>query len=297
MVFLERARVSAELAERAWRPADPLPGGTGVATACELFRQGLHWGLLAHRALTRESSDGSPSLTALWDETDPAVLARIAGSSERAAWLRAELVDRSYVDFAELAAGKQEELAGKARDALRTLLETFEPERRKLERAWFRRVLFTACGVVLLVALVLVGRTVAATIEARRDLAAGASFTTSSAYSEGGCPSPHQDCAESPNYFFHTTQENDPWVMIDLGTVKQTSSVVVRNRIDCCAERAVPLVVELSTDKKTWTVVGTQTTPFESFRASFARTRARYVKVHVAKPDGILHLKSVRVLP
>lgn len=297
MVFLERARVSAELAERAWHPADPLPGGTGVGTACELFRQGLHWALLAHRALARESAEASTSLAALWDETDQALLARVAGSGERAARLRAELVERSYVDLAELPARRQEELASAMRETLRGLLETFEPARRKLERAWFRRMLFAACGVVLLVTLVFVGRALAEAREARRDLAAGASFTTSSSYSEGGCPSPHQDCAESPNYFFHTTQENDPWVVIDLGKVKQTSSVVVRNRIDCCAERAVPLVIELSADKKTWTVVGTQTTPFESFRASFARTRARYVKVHVPKPDGILHLKSVRVLP
>ena len=171
-------------------------------------------------------------LCALWDETDPAVLARVAGSSERAARLRAELVERSHLDFAELAAGKQEELAGMARDAAQALLDTFEPERRKLERAWFRRALFVACGLLLLVGVVLIGRAVAAALEARRDLAAGARFTTSSAYSEGGCPSPHQDCAESPNYFFHTTQENDPWVMIDLGKVMKLVMPKVAGRSD-----------------------------------------------------------------
>ena len=82
-----------------------------------------------------------------------------------------------------------------------------------------------------------------------------------------------------------------------LGQVRKTSSIVVTNRLDCCPDRAVPLVVELSTDSKNRKVVAKRTTSFDTFRATYATTRARYVKLHVPRPDGILHFKSVRVLP
>ncbi|HVR20337.1 MAG TPA: discoidin domain-containing protein [Polyangiaceae bacterium] len=300
MVFLERARVAAELAERARRPSDPLPGGGGVATACELYRQSIHWALRAHREVGRNAPEPElPAATTstLWDEADRALLERAAGGSEALARLRSELVDRSFVDFAELSERRQDELAEAARAFSQVLLEALEPERKKAERLWFRRALFFACGIAVVATGIFLTRAALAWREARRDLAALAPWTTSSLYAVGGCPSPRQECPESPNYFFHTYMENDPWIIFDLGKVKRTSSIVVRNRVDCCADRPVPLVVELSTDKKNWTIVARQTSAFDVWRASYAKTRARYVKLHVPKPDGILHLKSVRVLP
>jgi hypothetical protein len=295
LVFIERARVAAELAERAWRPADPLPAG-GLAVACELYRQSVHWALLAHRAAGRDGAESSEPISTLFDELDSALLARTAGSGERLARLRSELDGRSFVDFAELSEKSQNELAGAARDFSLALLEALEPERKKRERAWFRRALFAACGLIALIVLALVARAVTEALEARRDLAAGARWTTSSRW-QGGCESPRQECPGGENFFFHTTQENDPWIVIDLGKVRGTSTVVVKNRRDCCPDRAVPLVIELSTDQKKWRVVATRTTTFDTWRASYDRMRARYVKLHTPRPDGILHLKSVQVLP
>jgi hypothetical protein len=296
LVFIERARVAAELGERAVRPLDPLPG-SGLAVACELYRQSVQWALLAHRAARHERAEASEPLSDLWRELDPALLSRAAGGEQRLARLRSDLDGRSFVDFAELSETRQRELADAARDFSRALLEALEPERRRKERVWFRRALFATCGIVALIVLFLVARAVALALEARRDLAAGASWTSSSRHYQGGCASPRQDCPGGENYFFHTIQENDPWLIVDLGKVRRTGSVVVKNRVDCCPERAVPLVVELSTDQKNWTVVATRTSPFDVWRASYEQTRARYVKLHVPRPDGILHLKSVRVLP
>ncbi len=44
---------------------------------------------------------------------------------------------------------------------------------------------------------------------------------------------------------FHTTLEKDPWVEVDLGEERAISRVTVTNRVDCCQERAVPMVVSV----------------------------------------------------
>jgi len=264
--------------------------------ACELYRQSIHWALLAHRALARDENEPSEPVFELFDAVDSTLLARAAGGGERLLVLRSQLMERSFVDFAELSDKRQRELAESARDFSRGLLDALEPARKSAERVWFRRALLVVGGLLALLVAILVARAVGALLEARHDLAANARWSTSSRFWIGGCASPRQDCAESPHYFFHTVEENDPWIVFDLGRVRQTTSVVVKNRTDCCAERAVPLVIELSTDAQHWTVVASRTTTFDVWRASYAKTRARYVKLHLPRPDGILHLKSVRVL-
>jgi hypothetical protein len=296
-VYLDRARIAAELAERARSPAEPLRAGSGGAFACGLYRQSIHWALLAHRELGNDGVPSPRALVDLWDAYDQALLVRAADGPKRLARLRADLIHKSWVDFEDLPPRRQHEVLAQARAFALALLSGFEPERTIAERRWFRRILFATCGVLVLVAAALTARAARAALEARRDLAARARWTTSSQHSVGGCVSPRQACSESPDYFFHTNQENDPWIVLDLGRVKQTSSIVVRNRLDCCAERAVPLVVELSPDNEHWTIVANRGTVFDTWRASYAKTRARYVKLHVPKPDAILHLKSVRVLP
>lgn len=48
-----------------------------------------------------------------------------------------------------------------------------------------------------------------------------------------------------PNYLFHTDREKEPWVLIDLGRERTVSSVELRNRLDCCRERARGVVIDL----------------------------------------------------
>ena len=84
------------------------------------------------------------------------------------------------------------------------------------------------------------------------NLAAGQPFRLSSTFSGwAGCVA-NNGCS---GLMFHTETENNPWVEIDLGAPKKVRRVEVVNRGDCCADRATPLVAEVSTDRVTWTQV------------------------------------------
>jgi hypothetical protein len=134
-------------------------------------------------------------------------------------------------------------------------------------------------------------------MEGRRDLAKDKPWSASSLYTGGGgCDSPQQECPENRGFFFHTNDENGPWFEIDLGTVQNVSSARIDNRQDCCKERGIPLLIELSTDRKTWKEVARQNKPFDSWKASFSTQRARYFRLR-AEGFKILHLHRVRVFP
>jgi hypothetical protein len=157
--------------------------------------------------------------------------------------------------------------------------------------AWFGSVLLAVALLLLAVQSLLDWN------DERRDLARKATWTTSSNYPSGGCSSPEQVCVQGVNYFFHTGMEQNPSIVFDLGGRKGISRVVVGNRLDCCPERAVPLVVSVSDDQKTWREVARKTESFTTWQAKFPRVRARYVKLHVAGGAMILHLSRVRILP
>jgi hypothetical protein len=133
--------------------------------------------------------------------------------------------------------------------------------------------------------------------EERSDLAFGKPWRTSSTYAPNfGCLSPAQQCAESPDLFFHTKEEQGPWVEIDLGKPTVFSRVRIENRRDCCFERAVPLIIEVSDNQEKFKEVSRRTRSFSSWHATFSPVRARYVRVR-APSRTALHLSRVRVLP
>jgi hypothetical protein len=72
--------------------------------------------------------------------------------------------------------------------------------------------------------------------------------------------------------------------------------VRVRNRRNCCSERAVPLVVEVSTDNEHWLEVTRNEQDFSEWKGSFAPVQARWVRLRVPRKT-VLHLRRVRVLP
>jgi hypothetical protein len=82
--------------------------------------------------------------------------------------------------------------------------------------------------------------------------------------------------------------------MLDLQTVENVSAVRVDNRLNCCRERAVPLIMELSVDGVHWKRVAYQRAVFASFTASFPKTKARYVRLRVDRRSAF-HLLRVAV--
>lgn len=298
-----RARLAGQVADRTLWPADPLSGGRGEAIACGLYREAVYWALLAQRERGAEGAQASHSATgtssellALWDASDSALLSRAAGGAAAAQSLRAELAARSFVEFAELAPGQQRELAQRSSAFCKSLLQPFDAWEIQLERAWTVRLIRFVSAVVALALCVVLVREWRLWHDRRQDLAPHATWTTSSTYPEGGCKSPEQHCAGSPNYFFHTLNEQEPWIVFDLGELKTLSAVWVENRVDCCHERAVPLVVSVSVDNKNWKQVARSDSPFETWSERFTRVPARWVKL--SGPQQIpLHLAGVRLVP
>ena len=94
--------------------------------------------------------------------------------------------------------------------------------------------------------------------------------------------------------FFHTKEEESPWLEIDLEKPVSVSAVDVLNRTDCCGDRAVPLAVELSSDRKAWREVARRNEPFVVWKAAFPAQEARYVRLHVLRKTHF-HLERVGI--
>jgi hypothetical protein len=126
-----------------------------------------------------------------------------------------------------------------------------------------------------------------------RDLAEGKPWVASSAWG----PFPRIGVMSGdpiPEGRFHTLEEQNPWFMLDLEKVEKVSAVRVDNRLNCCRERAVPLIMELSVDSAHWKRVAYQRAVFASFTATFPTTQARYVRLRVDRRTAF-HLLRVAV--
>lgn len=113
-------------------------------------------------------------------------------------------------------------------------------------------------------------------------LAAGKEWTASSAL-EGWKKSGKIEAFRPDDIFFHTVEEENPWVEIDLGSATKLSQVSIKNRVTCCGEREVPTVIELSADRKSWTEVARQEKPFVVWEPTFPEQSARYVRARAPR--------------
>lgn len=296
---LRRGWLCVELAERALRPV-PRLSGAADGPARELAREALVWALLADRAArggAHEPLDGghTANLPALWAEAEPALLATAAGGEGAAHAVEASLKVDGFVEFAELSA---EEQARQARDLAvftRTLLANIEAPRVRFDKIYFQRILRTGGLFFVIVALAVAAFTTRAWNERQRDIARGRPYRTSSSYPGVGCKSPDQDCPESPFFFFHTQEEEHPWVEIDLGGKKKFSAIRIINREDCCADRAVPLAIEVSNDRKSWREIARRNDTFNNWYQEFPPVSARYVRA-VSLHKALFHLRHFSVL-
>ena len=170
----------------------------------------------------------------------------------------------------------------------------------KQQRVWLLRAQrLTRLCIVLVALRALVGSFVlgADWLEQRNELARDKAWHTSST-GANACNSPAQFCDDSPDFFFHTAEERNPWIEIDLGAPTTFSAVRIINRRDCCRERATPLIIESSDDQKSWKELSRHEGSFSSFKARFPSVKARYLRVRIPPPKLTnLHLAAIRVLP
>lgn len=125
------------------------------------------------------------------------------------------------------------------------------------------------------------------------NLAAGKPWRTSSTALE--CHPQQADCGGvKTRIFFHTKEEQNPWLEYDLGTKTTFSSMLIENRKDGVGERAVPLVVEVGDDGSHYRQVARQDKDFSTWKPSFPSVTARYVRLRVPR-FSILHLEEVDI--
>jgi len=301
--LLRRARLAHELGTRVLEPPEPLPSGNGDAIACELYRESIEWSLAAHQEQGSGTAEGGTlkaermNWAQLWEAADPAFLSRAAGKGVEISKLREELMGRSFRDFADLDSSEQARLARTLRLFSEGLTNALDSAQNELDRLWLRRVVRMGGALLAVGLLILVVVRSSAWLQMSKDLAPHAEWTSSSVYDpEPGCKSPEQECGSSPNFFIATHEEDNPWLMFDLKSTKSLSGVQVENRLDCCYERAFPLVVEVSDDAKTWKEVARRTSDFSTWKTSFDTVQTRYVRFRILKRTN-LHFSRVMLLP
>lgn len=270
----QRAKVLFDAAERLQHDGPPSERGRQLARL-DLYRQASWWGLVAM----------SPSSTKDWGN----LLLGLPGVSERStALLTATAEADEALDDAALSAAVAD-LAAVARRVM-TLLEA--PDR-ALQSYWHRQTVRAALGFMM--GLVLIPSIAFGLTELLKpaDLAKGKPWRASSKYAD--CYPHIISCGGARTaIFFHTLQENEPWVEIDLGAPTEFTSVEVWNRSDGWGDRAYPLALEVSDDQSSWRFVNRQDEEQKVWRVKFQPLTARYVRLRALR-NTILHLDSVRV--
>jgi len=278
---LKRAETALELAERAVEAVDPLRSGPSLPLALSLYREAAYW------ALSAQSADPAPAdLAAAWARVESDTLTFAAGSDGLEP-VRTALLTKSFRETAD-DTPEQQKVDARAADAfVKALIQLQLGPERRVGRALVQRWVRSLLALAILLGLVLSGLLLVSSLSAGPDLAAGKPWKPSS--TNDGVPK-----APRGEYFFHTQDEDNPWLEIDLRRPTEFSVVEVVNRRECCPDRAIPMAVEVSTDRKRWKEVSRRTDSFSVWKARFAPTKARYVRVRVLR-HSILHLAAVAV--
>lgn len=290
--FAQRAQATAELAHNMLAPAEP-GEISAESSACESYRQASYWALCA--LLSKAEPELSPvDSEHIWDSLDEASLAQAASSTERVAGLRSALRSGSFVYFAELPAAEQTALLAELKKLAQALIKKLGERAVALDAVYLQRAWRLAFLGLVALCLAMSPAIVKKVLEAHAELGVGQPWRTSSKMEGGGCTSPARQCAESSGFFFHTTEETNPWIEFDLGSAQKVSKVVVENRTDCCAERATPMVIETSNDQKHWRKVARRDGDFTTWEAPINPVQARYVRLRLLK-QTYLHLAGVHI--
>lgn len=294
-----RSRAALELAGVALAPMRAVDSRD--ALGCDLCAQSVYWSLLARESLDADTAAARtglemarPTLESLWRRADRAELERAAGDAESAETMGRALVGRTFADYAESSADEQARLSRSLLPFAEALFNGIDGAAHVHERLWYRRLRRLSIPIVA-IAVAAVG--IAYGLERwerARDIARDRPWVASSHWPQPGCPSPAQECSSSPAYFFSTVEQNDPWVEFDLGSPQPVSGFSITNRLDCCSDRAIPLIIEVSTDHTQWKEVARRTEDFHAWKGSFRSTKARWVRLRVPRLS-FLHLSRVRL--
>jgi len=105
-------------------------------------------------------------------------------------------------------------------------------------------------------------------------------------------PDKHRCAGATTNIFFHTREEQMPWLELDLGESKPIVGFEVTNRRDGFQDRAVPLLVEASVNGESWWQLAYREDVFDQWKQDVPVRHARYVRL-VVRRQSSLHLEDV----
>jgi hypothetical protein len=287
---LRRSRSALELADRVFNSYEPLRWGRGKNFAFDLYRQSTFWSLAASTELAADASFAD-----LWRLASSIDQLRLPSDPAERDELEKLFVDGDFRALAELSDADQQRAATNARALAHSALLISEPAADELRFLLFQRLVRSILFVLLLAGLA-VGSVFAARYLSRKpNIAAGKPWKASSSWAD--CQPSIRSCGGMRTaVFFHTKEDQNPWVEFDLGKPTRMSEVYVKNRQDGAADRAIPLVVELSNDSKKWRQVARRDATFSDWTAEFAPQEARYVRLRVDR-RSYLHLEAVEIHP
>lgn len=281
--YLRRAKLAFEVGELALSPGNAVRSGSTAPLAANLFRQSLYWALLSENP-----ERGLVSPERLLDEGTLASL----GSNESE---RAQIAATMRSTFIELSDGAPEVQRANADLLRRWSTRRISSTQRvlwRLEWVKLKRILRVALFAVFVLVPVLFA---VSALLAKPDLAKGKPWRVSSIGIE--CHPEKSDCGgTATDILFHTKNEQNPWFEYDFGAPLAFSSLTIRNRSDCCQERALPLIVEVSNDDKNFHEVIRRDEAFSTWQPKFAVQHARYLRLRVPR-ESMLHLEAIKVHP
>jgi hypothetical protein len=291
------ARELAEAGELAVAPRAPLRHSDGTRPAFVLFHQALWWSLAAQLRLAGQPRPAKQvatrDLIARYEATPAGAEALAVLSEETRAVLRDVLGDAwllSTPDLPEI--GTHQALL-----AVRTALDVVLPplERRVGQPATLRSVrALRWVGAGAAAAAVVLGAVVGVQSVTRGPNLAKFKPVTMSSQMEGyGANQATDDVVNVLGA--HTNRENRPWLTVDLQGVYSIKHVVVHNRTDCCEDRMVPLIIEVSTNNRDFTMITRHDAEFHTWAAKFTPVQTRYVRLRVDKPSTYLNVNEIQV--
>jgi len=274
----EQVRLMREIARQVAEPLEEFPAGRRPAVLLTLYRDIVYWALVAEH---RGDPSIAPDLAALWQQTPGDRLLRAAGGADELEALRVLLLDTGPI----AALDATDDQVARVRAFADNLYGEVEAPVRRVGRILIQRWLRLAAAVVAVLTIALAIRA----IVRGPDLAKRKPFKVSSLLPE--CVKGDEGCSD---VMFHTREEISRWVEFDLGGTKKIHRIDVKNRSQCCEERAIPLVAEVSADRAHWKEVGRQTTEFSTWTLKLPPTPAAYVRLRVPRVT-YLHLVDVTI--
>ncbi|HEY6561568.1 MAG TPA: discoidin domain-containing protein [Polyangiaceae bacterium] len=273
--LLAYARGSAELADRTLNPVDPLRASSGIPIAVALYREAFR------AARSAQGAEGPAS---------PTDFAALTGDELEVARARDLLLAPDLQT--EIAEGREirREHVRRLQQSVRELLNTLALPEQRVRRVRLQR--WVRIGVPLVALLGVIVAAVVAIMVALQppNLLAGKPWRASSSIPNFSAATREID-GQKVEIFFHTTEEQSPWIEYDLGKPTRISGLRIVNRGDCCADRATPIVLEASDDRTTWKPMLRRDEPFTTWRQTLPSFTARYVRLRVDKQSW-LHLEK-----